>query len=901
MNNTMLSAKLKKVLDELGFSELTDVQKLSIPRILNGENLIIGAPTGYGKTLAAFLPLIDKIDPESNHLQLLYITPLRSLNRDIFKNIIKICNNMNVEVDIRHGDTSARERAAQAQSPPHCLITTPETLQSMFLSKRMVEHLRNVRYVIVDEVQSLMESKRGTQFSVGLERLKRLASFQVVGLSATIADFPNTKKFLGCEESIDFKGDKDYDVEVVYPNIKSEDENIASKENMSEIVANSLRFVENELKTSKSTLLFTNTREAAELLGSRLTKFLQDKKVEVHHSSLSKEVRTEIEDKFKVGNVDLMIATSSLELGIDIGNVDLVIQYMSPRQVIKLIQRVGRSNHSRTGIAEGRIITINVDDYLESMAIKRNMQVVRLETIPLPLDSLDILAHQIVGLIIDGVKSPKKIFDVITKSYAYSDLPKKSFDAVLDFLIKHYFIRYYGDELIRTRRGLLFYIANISTIPDKKTFIVIDSQLNKKIGVLDEGFVAENGKEGGTFIIRGETWKILKIEGVKISVVRAPSSIGAIPAWEGELMPVHRFISEAASAMRTEYIDKFAILKEQKENFVMPGPNDIFIEKVEDYVIIHAPFGNRLNEGLSKTLASQITSIIGESVLSKIDPYRVMIKTNLPPKEIKKLLLSVDDAETIVKENIRRSSLYEYRFLNIAKRFGVIGKYADFTKMRLRMLVELYKDSVVEEETYNEIFRDKIDIKGVLQVLEDIKKGKINVHINEGDPSPLAYEGIESSYGGSLIKPAEAKKLLRELVVNRLNETRLFLQCINCGNAVGEMSTENTEGLKCSKCGARYIGFYKAKFKDEYEPIIKKMVKDRKLSKDEIKIANGIKRNGALYLAYGEKACFVGSSYGIGPRTASRILAAYSTTQDQLIDKIIEAEKNYIETREYWS
>ena len=898
--NDILSTKLKKVLSELGFSELTDIQKLAIPKIAGGENIVIGAPTGYGKTLAAFLPLIDKIDTGSNKLQLLYITPLRSLNRDIFKNIIKICNKMDIEVDIRHGDTSSRERANQAQSPPHCLITTPETLQSMFLSKRLTEHLKNVKYIIVDEIQSMMESKRGTQFSVGLERLKRLASFQMVGISATIADFIATKRFLNCTESIEFKGDKEYNLEVIYPNIKSEDENIASKENISEVVANSLRFIENELKTSKSTLLFTNTRETAELLGSRLAKFLNDRKIEVHHSSLSKEVRTEIEDKFKVGDVNLMVATSSLELGIDIGDVDLVIQYMSPRQVVKLVQRIGRSNHNRTGIAEGRIITINVDDYLESMAIKESMQNGKLEIIPLPTGSLDILAHQIIGLIIDGVGSPKEIFETVTKAYAYNGLTKKNFDAVIDFLIKHYFIRYYGDGLIRTKRGLLFYISNISTIPDRKTFVVIDSQLNKKIGVLDEGFVAENGKEGGTFIIRGETWKILKIEGPRITVVRAPSSVGAIPAWEGELMPVHRFVSETAANMRANYADRFATIKEQKENFVLPDSKNVLIERVEDYVIIHAPFGNKLNEGLSKVLSLEITSIIGESVMSKIDPYRVMIKTDLPIMEIKKLLFSIEDPETIIKENIRRSSLYEYRFLNIAKRFGVINKYADFTKMHLRTLVDIYKDSIIEEETYNEIFRDKIDIKGVLEILEAIKKKKINVHINEGDPSPLAYEGIDSSYGGSLIKPAEAKKLLRELVVNRLNETHLVLQCLNCGYRIGEFSAENTDGLKCSKCGAKYIGFYKTKYKEEYDPIIKKMTKAKKLTKEEIKVANKVKQSGALYLAYGGKACFVGSSYGIGPQTAGRILSSYSKTQDQLIDKIIEAEKNYIETREYW-
>lgn len=897
----VLSKKLNKILEELGITELTEIQNLALPRIIAGENIIVGAPTGYGKTLAAFLPFLDKIDTSSGKLQLLYITPLRSLNRDIFKNIISISNKMGVEVDVRHGDTSARERANQARAPPHCLITTPETLQSMFLSKRIVDHLRNVKYVIVDEVQSLMESKRGTQFSVGLERLRKLAKFQIIGLSATIADFKATKEFLGCGDSIEFRGEKLYNVNVIYPNIDKEDENMASQENMSEVVANSLKHIRKELESAKSTLVFTNTRETAELLGSRLSKFLKDQRLEVHHSSLSKEVRTEIENKFKVGEVDLMIATSSLELGIDIGNVDLVVQYMSPRQVIKLIQRVGRSNHNRTGIAEGRILTINLDDYLESLAINACRVENKLETIPLPLDSLDVLAHQVVGIIIDGHGKPEEIFETIKRSYAYKNLTKKKFEDVLDFLIKHYLIRYYGDSLIRTRRGLLFYISNISTVPDRKTFVVIDSQLNKKLGVLDENFVAENGKEGNQFIMRGETWKIVSMEGPKINVVRASSSIGAIPAWEGELMPVHRFVAETSARLRHEQAERFATLREQKANFIIPDPENMLMEKVEDYVIIHSPFGNKINEGISKALCSRVSEVVGESVLSKIDPYRIMIKTHLPVKEINKLLSSMEDAETLIRNNIRRTSLYEYRFLNVAKRFGVVSKYADFTKMHLHTLLDLYKDSVIEEETYNEIFRDKIDVAGVLDILKRIRTGLIKIKVNDGQPSPLAYEGLESSYGGSLVKPAEAKKMLRELVINRLNDTKMFLQCMNCGNKIGEFTAKNTDGLKCPKCDAKYIGFYKAKYRETYESIVKKMINNKKLTKDEEKIAEGIKQSGALYLGYGGKACFVGASYGVGPTMASRILSTYSNSEEQLVDKIIEAEKNYIETREFWN
>ncbi|MEM0143543.1 MAG: helicase-related protein, partial [Candidatus Parvarchaeum sp.] len=765
---------------------------------------------------------------------------------------------------------------------------------------KLVEKLKNLKYVIVDEVQSLMESKRGTQFSVGLERLRRISNFQVIGISATIADFKETKEYLSAEESIEFLGHKKYDIEVAYPSFSNEDEEVASKENVSKLVANSLRYISDEIKNSKSTIIFTNTRETAELLGSRLSKFLKDKKMEVHHSSLSKEVRMEIENAFKVGDIDLMIATSSLELGIDIGNVDLVIQYMSPRQVIKLIQRVGRSNHNQLGIAKGKLVTINIDDYLESKAIDNCRLSGKLEVISLPKGSLDILAHQIVGLIIDGVQKKEEIFDIIKKSYAYKELKKEKFEDVIDFLIKHYMIRYYGEGLIRTRKGLLFYINNISSIPDKKSYIVIDSQLNKKIGVLDEEFVAENGKPGNNFIMRGENWKIIKVENQRIEVTRTNNNIGAIPAWEGELMPVYRFVAEEAADLRKEYSEKFSVLKEQKENFVIPDSTTIVIEKVEDYAIIHSTFGSMTNEALAKAITSKITEIIGESVVSKVDPYRIMIKTHIPADKIKSIIINLNDIENRIKESIKRTSLYEYRFLNIAKRLGVINKYADFTKIRLRSLVELYDNSILEEETFNEIFSSKIDIKSAEDILDRINKEKIQVVVNNGEASPLTYEGLESSYGGSIIKPEEAKKALRELVIERIENTEIFMQCMNCGYSIGSILVKNTEGIKCPRCKARYIGFYKIKQRDIYEKVIKKALKGKKLTREEQLLFESVKQNGALYLGYDKKACMVSAAYGIGARTASRILSSYSKNEEELIDKVIEAEKNYIETKEYW-
>lgn len=897
-----LSKKLQDALKARGFEEPTDIQKQAIDKILSGKNVIISAPTGYGKTFAAFLPCLDRIDTSKAGIQLLYVTPLRALNRDIFKNIIDVSNKIGVEIDIRHADTSASERANQVRMPPHCLITTPETVQSLFLSKGMKENLKNLRFLIVDEVQSLMESKRGTQFSVAIERLKQFSpNFQIIGLSATIADTEETKRFLKADEVVNTNLIKNYDIQVIYPEIGAEDEGLAKENNISDVVANGINTIKKLIENSKSTLIFTNTRETAELIGSRLYKILKDKKIEIHHSSLSKEIRTDIENRFKHGEIDVVIATSSMELGIDIGNVDLVIQYMSPRQVVKLIQRAGRSNHRLSGIAKCAILTINIDDFLESEAINRCREENKLEKIPLPRYSLDVLAHQIVGLIIDGADNLNQIYKTITNSYAYHELDKVIFDKVVEFLESHYLIRKFGEKIVRTRKGLMFYINNISMIPDQKTYLVVDSQLNKKIGVLDETFVAEHADEGNTFVMKGETWKIIKIEGRKITVSRTENLIGAIPAWEGELMPVHKFVAEKAAELRETYRNKFSILDEQSKNFIIPNKNNILIERIRDYVVIHSTFGNKVNETISNILGSEIAEAEGESLPIKVDPYRIIVKTPIALEKISEKLRSIENINDSIKNNLRRTSLYTHRFINELKRFGIINKDADYSKQYVKSVIELYKDSIVEEEVFNEIFNDKLDIKSTEEIVKALREKKIKITINKKSASPLAYEGIESSYGGTLIKPEEAKKVLRSLVKERLESTKLFLQCLNCGYEIGEMYTANTDDLKCPKCSAKYITFFKLKYKDSYEPIIKKFLKHKRLNHEETKLIEGIKQNAALYLAYGKKACIVGSSYGIGPAAASRILSAYSLDENMLIDRIIEAEKNYIETREFWN
>ncbi|MBR9682383.1 MAG: DEAD/DEAH box helicase, partial [Candidatus Aenigmarchaeota archaeon] len=343
------------------FKDPTDIQKLVIPKVLNNKNLLVIAGTGVGKTESSMLPLFSKlVEKKCKPISLLYITPMKSLNRDMFDRLVWWCNKLDLDISLRHGDTSPRERSLQAEYPPHILITTPEQIQGMITGKRMREHLKNIKFIVIDELHELT-NKRGVQLTLGLQRLKRLCGEpQMVCLSATVGSPKETAKFIFGEEPHEIVktiSEKDIDIKVEYPTPTTADKVLAEKIFIGDTVAARIRRILEIIHESKSVLTFTNTRSAAEVLSSRLR--LVDKELlhEVHHSSLSKDVRTEAESKFKEEVLKTLICTSSLELGIDIGSIDVVIQYSSPRQASKLIQRIGRSGHSLGKTSKGYIIS----------------------------------------------------------------------------------------------------------------------------------------------------------------------------------------------------------------------------------------------------------------------------------------------------------------------------------------------------------------------------------------------------------------------------------------------------------------------------------------------------------------------------------------------------------------
>ena len=350
------------------FGSFTDIQNSAFKAIGSGENCVISAPTGSGKTEAAMLPVFDRIvKTQSRGIHTLYITPLRALNRDLIKRLTSLANELGVSISVRHGDTPTKERQLQAANPPQILITTPETLQNLFLSPRLRSALANVRMVIVDELHELYSNKRGAQLSVAMERLAEVAGeYQRIGISATLGNGDEAARFLCGRRpyrAIDSKTSKEIRVVIEMPQTPGRDyKEFREKFNLDAQTLARIERISELVKDSNSTLIFANTRQVVESLGSKLLYFngiYGFGSIGIHHSSLDRDERLRVENEFKEGKVKSIIATSSLELGIDIGAINLVIQYGSPRRVTRLIQRVGRGGHREKEISYGVIVVAN--------------------------------------------------------------------------------------------------------------------------------------------------------------------------------------------------------------------------------------------------------------------------------------------------------------------------------------------------------------------------------------------------------------------------------------------------------------------------------------------------------------------------------------------------------------
>jgi len=921
--------ELQKIISKR-FKTPTLPQELAIKPILEGKNVLLISQTSTGKTESAMLPLFNMVmEKKTKPISILYITPLRSLNRDLLERLVWWCNELGLEASVRHGDTSPYERKMQSEFPPQLLITTPETVQAILSGKILREHLKNVKWVVIDEIHELADSKRGTQLTIGLERIRELCGdFQIIGLSATVGKPEQIAQFISPRKAIEIikaTTTKAFDIKVVSPKPTLEDRKIADKLFTSKETAARIRTIIDLIKEHRSVLTFTNTREFAEILSSRIKNLDKKFPIGVHHSSLSKEVRIKTEKEFKEEKIKSIISTSSLQLGIDIGSVDLVLQYMSPRTVSQLIQRVGRSGHELQKISKGIIIATDEDDIFEAAVIARKALVEEVEELRFHENSYDVLAHQIVGLSLDEWNiETGKAFDIVRRAFPFRHLTLAEFMEVLKQLQSLYMISTNG-TIRKMRRGFDYYFSQLSTIPDSKQYRVFNTLDNSFVGVLDEEFVAIHGEPDTNFIIKGQAWRIIQVEEGKVLAEPVEDIEAAIPGWEGELIPVPYEVAQEVGRLRKiikenlqneDLIEKkiqemypvdensakkmIKIIKDQKRFGTVPDDKVFLAEDYENILVLHTCLGAVTNESLGRFMVALLTSRIG-SVGLKTDPYRIILEFQKKDMELVKEILFKTDPNllrTYLEMSVSRSPLFEWKFVHVAKRFGAITRDAEYGKVRLGKIIDSYAGTPIYKETLKELEVEKFDIEKATEVLKKIQSGEIKIVFKTG-LSPLGKLGLKEKYA-EVIGPERPEAEIFGLFKKRLLDTKVRLVCVNCGmwNQTYVVK-EIPEKLKCSHCSAKLLATVDPRY-TELQKIIKKKLRDKKTTIEENKRYERARRAADLFIVYGKKASIALAARGIGPQTASRILAGLYRNEDEFLRAILQAERNYIKTRKYW-
>jgi ATP-dependent Lhr-like helicase len=933
-------------LESVGLEEPSDIQKIAIPPILEGRNVLVIAPTGTGKTLASVLPIFNmfierRSAGETKGISILYVTPLRALNRDIVRRLTDIGRELDIKVQVRHGDTTMSARAAQARAPPEMLVTTPETLQAILPGKRMREHLKGVMWVVIDEIHELATDKRGIQLALALERLEYLTgrSFQRIGLSATVGEEEKVGQFLaGTNRTVTVaKSDelRQVQIGIQYVTPNSEDTKNAERFGLPPTTIARSKRIGEIISDKRSTLVFTNTREQAEAVGSQLRALKPELPIRVHHGSLSREIREEVEKAFHDGSLKGVICTSSLELGMDIGRVDYMIQYMSPRMSTRLIQRIGRSGHTLRGIAQGTIIGAWADDLLESAVLAANAKASRIEKTVIHDNALDVLAHQIAGIALD-LKRAKlaEIYEIIQQSYPYRNFTGEELHDFVKFLDSIRIIRLIDDVVsARFPRTFRYYYENLSVIPDVKRFDVFDFFRKRRIGTLDQGFVSRKCKGGTIFIIHGQTWKIINVNEEKLSVEVEPTAptLDAIPSWEGEIIPVSYETAQEVGRLRAyiaSIIDQPEELRKlqrqlqlsedalvkitdtisaQLKHSQLPSDRRIIIEKFENCIIIHACFGSTVNDTLAMILASLLSSKYGVNVATQTDPYRIALicpfKVEPETVALEILKFTPEDVEKVLVEALQNSDLFAWRHWHVARRFGVIERKADYKSNRGRMLVRAMKQSPVNTETQREVLLDKFDLLTTQETVAKILDREIAVDIvtEKADTcSPYATPIVDKIIPHDLLRPVVPSKSLTEIVRERLLSETVRLVCIFNGDwdAIRVVDQLNQK-VRCPKCGSTLIAATYTR-NDQLLKVVQKKKRNSKLTPEEDHVWRQACFSASLVQTKGREAVVVLSGRGVGPATATRILRRVHRTEDDLYLDILKAEREYARTRLFW-
>ncbi|MBB5253031.1 DEAD/DEAH box helicase [Sulfurisphaera ohwakuensis] len=899
-------------LKELGYTSLTPIQKVAIPIILKGKNTLVIAPTGYGKTEAAVFPVFYKIYTENSvPISALYITPLRALNRDIELRLKKIGEKLGIKVRVRHGDSTESERRRILLDPPQLLLTTPETLLYLVINEKYRKLFENLKWIIIDELQEMLDEKRGYELLIVLERLKRISKnrIQSIGLSATIGNIEIAKKYLGEEvEVAKIDTRKDIDISLIIPELKKDYVDLSIKLGLNPEIIARFKKIEEIVKNEKPVLIFTNVRETTEFLANELSKITQ-LKILTHHGSLSREVRVEAEKDFREGNIDALVATSSLELGIDIGKINVVLQYMSPRQVIRLVQRIGRSGHSVNKLSKGYIMPSNdIYDILECKAIVDKLKEGYLEKPLIEYKPYDVIAHEIAGMVLEGYNNPREIFDIIKGVFLFSNLTEEEFAEILDILESAKIIKREKDKISPSFR-LWKYYYETNMIPDSlRDYLVIDHVTNSKIGTLDEEFISALD-ENTVFVLGGKLWKVVTIEDGKVYVEQAQLKSGILPSWFGESIPVEKeialkvyeYISRIAKG---EEIDlpkdvlnklKDIVDNQLKRGYPLPSDKEILVEINHDLIVIHSAFGTRGNNTLGAIISALLSRLKGIKANYRSDSYHIAIATVIPiyKDDIIKIVnminsLQEKDLEELLKIAIKESPQFKWKLLVEAERFGVIdkGKDIDISSTLLRPFI----DTIVGEEAVKELIVKNYDLSILSNELRKVSWKILEVP----SFSPLAKEFLDKLL---VFRSSEDKPIMLEVYKRKLLSKEVKLICMVCGwNSNFNVSQVPP---RCPKCGSVFLTVVDLQDNESIQ-IVKKAIKGEKLSKKELKKLEELKRISSFYSYYNKYVAIGLSAPGVGVTNISKALEKLREGEDKYYEALLDLERRFIRTRKYW-
>lgn len=805
------------------YGSFSPPQRHAIVEIAKRRNILICSPTGTGKTLAGFLAIIDYLFKLSKRGELedrvycLYISPLKALGNDIQRNLREPLKEiselarergieLNIRIGVRTGDTPQSERQKMLREPPHILITTPESASIILNAPKFREHLRALEFVIVDEIHDIADNKRGAHLSITLERLQNFCEkeFTRVGMSATIHPPEEIARFLiGVEErgciiaNVAFEKKVELRVETPSSDLLGDPE----------LTEKMYRRIKELVESHRGVLIFTNTRSGAERVAYHLSKLLKDE-IGAHHSSLSREIRLSVEEALKEGKLKAVACSSSLELGIDIGHIELCILIGSPKSTIRLLQRVGRSGHGIEEVAKGVIIAMDRDDLIECFVLADSAMKRKLDRIQIIGPALDVLAQQIVGMALERRWTVDEAYEVIRKAYPYRNLKKEDFLNVLRYLSGSYehleerrvYPKIWFDEnegvFGRRRSSRMIYMTHVGTIPSEVSIDVYLKEPKKWIGKIDEPFL-ERLSKGDIFVLGGNTYRFLNASETRVYVERVEGT-PTIPSWIGEMLPLSfdsacevgefrrkaeemikkgdfRIESEILSEEAKRNIEEY--LKEQMMFCGMiPHRKRIIVESYEEdgiyHIIVHAIFGRRVIDALSRALAYLISRKYRTNVSVAISDNGFMLRCTkrVPPEEF--LSLRSDELRDVLKRAVRNTEMFLRRFRHCANRALMvlknyrghqikIGKQQRSSEFILEM-VEKIEGFPVIEETYREILEEVMDVKNAERVLEEIERGEIEVVFLKDVvyPSPFAHNLVALGMSDVVLMESRRELLL---------------------------------------------------------------------------------------------------------------------------------------------